>query len=209
MPCLPQRSNRNSNSTEERGTTRPSSKCVITGHDVKLNAVPLESRPIGERLVRGKFGNAVSIVWSSEHVPAPICLSDGVLSTNVHGPFTNNSATMMLVEFAPESDVVRNLSASAAREHFRATMGDVSTYKPGAAHPLMHRTETIDFGVVLSGEVYLIMDHEEILLRQGDVFVQNGTNHAWSNRSDKPCRLALSIVAGRFEPQLANQFNRE
>jgi quercetin dioxygenase-like cupin family protein len=64
-------------------------------------------------------------------------------------------------------------------------------------HPLMHRTDTVDYGIVLSGEIYLVLDKQETLLKAGDVVVQRGTNHAWSNRSDKPCRMAFILVDGK------------
>jgi len=62
----------------------------------------------------------------------------------------------------------------------------------------MHRTETIDYGIVLSGEVYLVVEDGETLLRPGDVVVQRGTNHAWHNRSDQPSRMAFVLIDGRF-----------
>ena len=64
----------------------------------------------------------------------------------------------------------------------------------------MHRTESIDYGVVISGEMTLVLDRGEALLREGDVVVQRGTNHAWANRSGKPCRMLFVLVDGRFEP---------
>ena len=61
-------------------------------------------------------------------------------------------------------------------------------------HPLMHRTQSLDFAIVLSGEIYLVLDDSETLLKAGDVVIQCATNHAWSNRSDKPCRMAFVMV---------------
>lgn len=67
-----------------------------------------------------------------------------------------------------------------------------------APHPLMHKTETLDYIVILSGEIYLVLDNEETLLKPGDIVIQRGTNHAWSNRSDKPCiQLAILLDATR------------
>ncbi|ALL08301.1 cupin [Pedobacter sp. PACM 27299] len=64
------------------------------------------------------------------------------------------------------------------------------------AHPLMHKTDTLDYIIILSGELYLILDEEETLLKTGDIVIQKGTNHAWSNRSDQPCvQLAILLDA--------------
>lgn len=66
----------------------------------------------------------------------------------------------------------------------------------GQTHPLMHQTASLDYIVILSGEIYLITDTEETLLQAGDIVIQRGTNHAWSNRSDQMClQLAILIDA--------------
>jgi quercetin dioxygenase-like cupin family protein len=66
----------------------------------------------------------------------------------------------------------------------------------------VHRTESIDYGIVLEGEIHLVLDDSEVLLRAGDVVVQRGTDHAWANRSDAVCRVAFILVDGRFTPEL-------
>ena len=57
---------------------------------------------------------------------------------------------------------------------------------------MMHRTETVDYAVVLEGELTLLLDDEDIVLKAGDVVIQRGTNHAWSNRSGKPAVLSIA-----------------
>ena len=59
----------------------------------------------------------------------------------------------------------------------------------------MHRTKTIDYVVILFGEIWLIVDEKELLVKQGDVVVQGGVNHTWVNRSDAPCVL-LAVLVG-------------
>ena len=72
----------------------------------------------------------------------------------------------------------------------------------GGASP-MHRTRTIDYGIVLEGEITLILSDSEVLLRAGDVVVQRGTDHAWDNRSDKPAKMAFVLIDAAFGPALA------
>jgi uncharacterized cupin superfamily protein len=67
-----------------------------------------------------------------------------------------------------------------------------STYSATAPHPYMQRTQTLDFCLILEGEITLVLDTEEVYLKAGDTVVQRGTNHAWSNRSGRPCRIAIS-----------------
>ena len=59
-------------------------------------------------------------------------------------------------------------------------------------HPGMHRTQSVDYGIVLEGEIWRVLDDGETPMRQGDVFIQRGTNHAWSNRSSGKCRCRPS-----------------
>jgi len=60
----------------------------------------------------------------------------------------------------------------------------------------MHRTGTVDYAIVLEGEVWAVMDQGETLLRAGDVLIQRGTNHAWANRSERTARIAFVLIDG-------------
>jgi uncharacterized cupin superfamily protein len=61
----------------------------------------------------------------------------------------------------------------------------------------MHITDTIDYAIVLQGELVAIMDEGETVMRAGDILIQRGTNHAWANRSDAVARIAFILVDGR------------
>lgn len=85
--------------------------------------------------------------------------------------------------------------ASAEHHPVFDQMGDAQ----GGGHAAqMHRTNSIDFGIVIEGSVWLIADDDETELKAGDVVVQRGANHAWSNRSDRPCRMAFVMVDARY-----------
>ena len=73
-------------------------------------------------------------------------------------------------------------------------MGAGANIVEGARHPFMHRTDSLDYAVVLTGEIYMMMDEDEYLLKAGDVVVQQGTNHAWSNRGTEPCQIAFILI---------------
>jgi uncharacterized cupin superfamily protein len=70
----------------------------------------------------------------------------------------------------------------------------------------MHRTETVDYAVVLEGEIVLILDNEDIKLKAGDVVIQRGTSHAWSNRSGKTVKMLYVLCDGDFTPDLDGKF---
>jgi quercetin dioxygenase-like cupin family protein len=61
----------------------------------------------------------------------------------------------------------------------------------------MHKTDTIDYAIVVSGEIYAVMEKGEVLLRAGDSLIQRGTNHAWSNRTEEPCVVAFVMVSAK------------
>ena len=70
----------------------------------------------------------------------------------------------------------------------------VSLYHGASRHPGFHQTTSVDYAIVLFGEIYAMMDEGEVLLRTGDVLIQRGTNHAWSNRTEKPCCIAFVLI---------------
>ena len=77
----------------------------------------------------------------------------------------------------------------------------INELPPGAGSP-MHRTQTVDYGIVLDGEVVLVLDDSETVLRAGDVVVQRGTSHRWENRSGTTARVAFILIDGAFTPGL-------
>lgn len=80
----------------------------------------------------------------------------------------------------------------------------IEIYPPsqGGKRTVMHRTSTVDYVVVISGEVVLVLDDSEVTLRQGDVVVQRGTDHAWENRSSQPARMAFFHINAEFSEDL-------
>ena len=89
-----------------------------------------------------------------------------------------------------------------------ASLGNAkaATFGKGGRHPLMHRTETIDYAIVLSGEITMLLDVGEVVLNAGDILVQCGTNHAWVNRSNAAAVVIFVLIDGEFEPELRAKF---
>jgi uncharacterized cupin superfamily protein len=98
-----------------------------------------------------------------------------------------------VVTFPPDESYRGRVGEKEVQAFF-AAMGSpgASTYSPDARHPYMQKTRTLDFCLILEGSVTLVLDTEEVELKQGDTVVQRGVNHAWSNHSDKPCTIAFS-----------------
>jgi quercetin dioxygenase-like cupin family protein len=84
----------------------------------------------------------------------------------------------------------------------------VNDFPPGVVSPT-HRTETVDYGIVLEGEMVLVLDDSETVLRAGDIVVQRGTDHRWENRSGAVARMVFVLVDGEFTPELAGLLGAE
>jgi hypothetical protein len=80
----------------------------------------------------------------------------------------------------------------------------IDIYPPaqGGKRTVMHRTRTLDYAVVIEGEVVLVLDDSEVILKKSDVVVQRGTDHAWENRSDKVARMAFFHIDAQFSGEL-------
>ncbi|MFT3796020.1 cupin domain-containing protein [Flavobacterium sp.] len=94
-------------------------------------------------------------------------------------------------------------SKEEAAKHFKNMGGeDAARANSEAPHPLMHRTQTVDYGIVLEGELTMVLDRGETTLRAGDIVIQRGTNHAWANRTNQYCRVAFVLIDGQFTEEL-------
>jgi hypothetical protein len=139
-------------------------------------------------------GFASTRIWVTTASPVPIELQfrEALLLPNMLEPPPRGSLCR-IVTIPPDDTWRRKVGASDVAAFF-AAMGAprASTDSAQAPHPYMQKTRTLDFCLILEGEVTLVLDTEEVVLHAGDTVVQRGTNHAWSNRSDKPCRIAIS-----------------
>jgi mannose-6-phosphate isomerase-like protein (cupin superfamily) len=98
-----------------------------------------------------------------------------------------------IIEYPPDSVRLKTL----VPDSFFPEMGAQAADKAQRRHAGMHRTNTVDYAIVLSGEIYAVLDEGEVLLRAGDCLVQRGTRHAWSNRTEKPCVIAFVLIAAK------------
>ncbi len=178
---------------------------IVTGHDDAGNAI-IFSDANPERIQKiGEHGPVFYEIWNTRETPARIRRrSQEPTDAQLTLPPPRNGTRIRVLDIPPETAELRNVDAAAAKAHF-AEIGAAaaSTYSGAdAAHPFMHRTQTIDYGIVIEGEITLIVDCGETIVGAGDVVVQCGTNHAWANRSGKRCRIAFVLIDGVFDEGL-------
>jgi mannose-6-phosphate isomerase-like protein (cupin superfamily) len=171
---------------------------VITGHNAAGKAVILfDDHAPNVTPLKGWPGAGVTEVWVTDETPVDNNGSkDRSLRPMRHDP-TPSGTIFRVVEIPPES--------AGAKIDAGATFGQLgSTHKPSAAdsakHPTMHKTDSIDYLVVISGSMHMLMEEGEVELRAGDCIVQRGTNHAWVNRSGQPCLLAAVLIDAKSAP---------
>lgn len=181
---------------------------VVTGHDKDGKAIVVSDGPAPVHTNPLRPGQIAHEIWKTNAMPVPLGRDepDPVAGPRqIHPPA--RGTIFRISEVPPESDAIRNMTPEKAREAFRAVGNEAaSTFGRGGRHPLMHRTETVDYAVVLEGEITLLLDDADVKLTAGDVVIQRGTSHAWSNRSGKPVKMLYVLIDGHFDPALAAQF---
>jgi mannose-6-phosphate isomerase-like protein (cupin superfamily) len=178
---------------------------VVTGHDPAGKAVVSSNGPLPTVVeIAAIPGTIFHEVWSTTGSPAPVNNDSDPSLGPLLLPPPKLGTRIRFVDIPP--DEVDDLSHGSARmtDAF-AQIGDTnaSTVRADSPHPLMHRTESVDYGIVIEGEMTLVLDDSEVLLKEGSVVVQRGTNHAWANRSGRPCRMLFVLVDGSFEPAIS------
>ncbi len=172
---------------------------IVTGHDEVGNAIIVsDGSPPRVVQIGGNGGPTFYEIWNTRETPAKIDRQSGEPEEKglVLAP-PQVGTRIRVIDFPPEGDEIRQLNEAAARERF-TEMGGSAASTSSARHPLMHRTETVDYGIVLEGELTLILDEDETTIRAGDIVIQRGTNHAWANRSNRNCRVAFVLIDGEF-----------
>lgn len=174
---------------------------IVTGHDADGKAIIIsDAPPVRSQLVGGPGGPTFFEVWHTLETPALIHAHPNESDENgLVLPPPKSGTRLRVIEFPPEGEEIRKLTSAQAAAKFKSMGSEkASTSGEGAPHPLMHRTKTVDYGVVLEGEITLILDRGETTIQAGDVVIQSGTNHAWANRSGKICRMAFVLIDGEF-----------
>ncbi len=173
---------------------------IVTAQDKDEKAVVLFDGPTPDvRIDPARPGYISAQIWATDRTPARIKdIKETLPLSSVLEP-PKNGSVFRVVTFPPDASFIRKVGPNEVQAFFESIGSPAaSTYSKDAPHPYCQRTETLDFCIVLQGDITLVLDTEEVHLTKGDVVVQRGTNHAWSNRTDKPCIMAFSHHDGKI-----------
>jgi quercetin dioxygenase-like cupin family protein len=172
---------------------------VVTGHDQRGVSVFADDGPVP--VVRTAPDGALFYeVWGTGAMPAPVSATEpdptvpnnpGPNNTGPSNTGLSSTANAVTVPPAPNGTKIR-----------------INEFPPGVVSP-MHRTQSVDYGIVLEGEVVLVLDDSEATLRPGDVVVQRGTAHRWENRTEATARMAFILIDGAFTGELLDLLGRD
>ncbi|TAL78988.1 MAG: cupin domain-containing protein [Burkholderiaceae bacterium] len=135
----------------------------------------------------------VTDIWKTYESPANNNGPDDACSGKIELAPPKSGSVFRIVQFPPDEAYVGKWERNAAFSSMGES-GAEAIHESGARHEAMHCTSSVDYAFVLEGEIWAILDEGEVCMSAGDVLVQRGTNHAWSNRSSKPCMVGFVLI---------------
>jgi len=170
----------------------PEVRRVVTKLDESGKAVVMIDERT--RLTAPRPPNAAANVWVTDKSLPDFSWSGDRGKTKIGLVPPKSGTVFRVVDFAPES-------ASGHPTEMNYMMRIVGDDAPAKgrppSHPMMHRTRSLDYAIIMSGEIDMLLDDSVMHLKAGDVVVQQATNHAWVNRGKEPCRVAFILIDSR------------
>ncbi len=163
---------------------------VVTGHDKNGKAVMIYDGSAPNARVRPN-GLVSTLMWVTDKTPYSEKTTDeGNRETGITPPI--EGSIFRILEIPPES--TRTADQAQAAGVGGADLDRGLERDHNARHSGMHRTESIDYALVLEGEIDMLLDDTETHLKAGDVVIMQGTYHAWANRTNKTCMMAFILI---------------
>jgi mannose-6-phosphate isomerase-like protein (cupin superfamily) len=166
---------------------------VVTGKDSTGKAIAMIDAVATSVLRREELGITNTLLWVTDSTPAELSNQGDAANKKVGVVAPPGGTIFRVVEFAPESEVKAD-DETRLRIMQGIGLAPEGNLSGKPRNPAMHRTKTIDYALILSGEIDMLLDDSEIHLKAGDVVIQRGTNHAWVNRGNQPCQVAFIML---------------
>jgi mannose-6-phosphate isomerase-like protein (cupin superfamily) len=157
---------------------------IVTGHKDGQSIVLFDG-PAPNQKLRQASGLVSTLVWVTDQTPADASGSTDKSLREIGVPPPERGTIFRVVDFPPEG-------GARSREAILKEMGVAD--QGAGRHAAMHRTRSVDYAIVIEGEIDMLLDDSEVHLEAGDVLVQQGTNHAWVNRGSRTCRMAFVLI---------------
>ena len=164
---------------------------VVTAVDDNGKAIVLFDGDDPHRAERANGSIVSHLVWVTDETPADISAAADRGAVTIGIPPPVSGSVFRIVDFAPTPPEIEKLPPDTLHNEIG---GDAPRKGRPPRHPLMHRTRTVDYAIIMEGEIDMLLDEGEIHLKAGDVVVQQATNHAWVNRGTQPCRVAFVLI---------------
>lgn len=159
---------------------------IVTGEHADGRSYFVSDGPAPNHFYADYAPSFVQVVWATGDGAAKG--EDPAPQGHNFGFHSERGSILRIVDFPPDTEYNLDLMTKFL-DHFEVGVGD------GTRHFWFHKTRSLDYAICLEGEIYAMMDEGETLMRPGDILIQRATNHAWSNRSDKPCRMIFVLLA--------------
>jgi mannose-6-phosphate isomerase-like protein (cupin superfamily) len=161
---------------------------VVTGHDASGRPVVLFDGAAPNAKLRSATGLTSTLLWVTDGAPADNSGAKDGADRDIGVAPPPSGSIFRVVDFPPAAEAGAVDNAAMLRE-----MG-LAAGHADPRHATMHRTRSIDYAVVISGEIDMLLDDTEVHLKAGDVLVQRGTSHSWVNRGKQNCRIAFVLI---------------
>lgn len=165
---------------------------VVTTVDAADKAVVLFDSANPNRTLRPARGNVMNLIWATGGAPADISGPNDRGAVDIGTQPPPGGTAFRIIDYPPTTPEQEARLDTGQRQ--REIGHDAPKRGLPPRHPFMHRTRSLDYAIVLSGEIDMLLDDAEVHLKAGDVVVQQGTNHAWINRGREVCRIAFVLV---------------
>ena len=166
---------------------------VVTGKDATGKAIAMIDAVATTVLRREELGIINTLLWVTDSNPADLSNQEDTANKKIGVVAPPGGTIFRVVEFAPEREVKADYETR-LRIFQGIGLAPEGESREKPRDPAMHRTKTIDYALIMSGEIDMLLDDSEIHLKAGDVVIQRGTNHAWVNRGNQPCQVAFIMV---------------
>jgi hypothetical protein len=174
---------------------------IVSGHNAQGKSIFLTDGNVGTPPGRrSSAGTSVVELWKTDSTPADNSGDkDPTAEQSFRLPPPTNGSVFRVVEYPPDSQRFATMDAGGWSKEAEGQ----GYHRTGAnaRHAGFHKTDTIDYAIVIEGEIVALMDEGEKVMKQGDVLIQRGTNHAWANRTEKPARVAFILIDAKPVPK--------